>query len=92
MRTASAGSGSALSFWGVKRFLTLAVIWCNNGEGEIRTRGTLSGTLVFETSTISHSVTSPDELLCLVPLLAAGADNESEDCTLSAMILQETVV
>jgi hypothetical protein len=24
--------------------------------------------------------------------LAAGADNESEDCTLSAMILQETVV
>ena len=31
-----------------------------SGEGEIRTRGTLAGTLVFETSTIGHSVTSPD--------------------------------
>mgnify|MGYP001476218309 CR=1 FL=1 len=30
-----------------------------NGEGGIRTRGTASGTLVFETSSISHSDTSP---------------------------------
>ena len=30
-----------------------------SGEGEIRTRGTREGTLVFETSTIDHSVTSP---------------------------------
>ena len=30
-----------------------------SGEGEIRTRGRLAPTLVFETSTIDHSVTSP---------------------------------
>ena len=31
------------------------------GEGGIRTLGTLAGTLVFETSTIGHSVTSPKQ-------------------------------
>src|SRR5262249_29450931 len=30
-----------------------------SGEGGIRTPGTVAGTLVFETSTIGHSVTSP---------------------------------
>ena len=30
-----------------------------SGEAGIRTLGTLAGTLVFETSTIGHSVTSP---------------------------------
>ena len=29
------------------------------GEGGIRTLGTLSGTLVFKTSTFNHSATSP---------------------------------
>ena len=33
--------------------------WSENGEGGIRTLGTLTGTLVFETSTIGRSVTSP---------------------------------
>ena len=33
------------------------------GEGGIRTLGTLAGTLVFETSTIGHSVTSPMQIL-----------------------------
>jgi hypothetical protein len=31
-----------------------------NGEGGIRTRGTASRTLVFETSSIGHSDTSPN--------------------------------
>ena len=31
----------------------------SNGEGGIRTLGELAPTLVFETSTIGHSVTSP---------------------------------
>ena len=39
------------------------------GEGGIRTLGTLAGTLVFETSTIGRSVTSPMKLPCT--LLAA---------------------
>ena len=30
------------------------------GEGGIRTLGTREGTLVFETSTFGHSVTSPE--------------------------------
>jgi hypothetical protein len=30
-----------------------------SGEGGIRTLGALASTLVFETSTIGHSVTSP---------------------------------
>ena len=34
-----------------------------NGEGGIRTPGALSRTLVFETSSISHSDTSPEQLL-----------------------------
>lgn len=33
----------------------------SNGEGGIRTLGGLAPTLVFETSTIGHSVTSPSE-------------------------------
>ena len=33
--------------------------WSESGEGGIRTLGTLTGTLVFETSTIGRSVTSP---------------------------------
>jgi hypothetical protein len=33
-----------------------------SGEGEIRTPGELAPTLVFETSTIGHSVTSPGGL------------------------------
>ncbi len=33
--------------------------WSMSGEGGIRTLGTLTGTLVFETSTIGRSVTSP---------------------------------
>ena len=33
------------------------------GEGEIRTHGTLAGTLVFKTSTLNHSVTSPEHKL-----------------------------
>jgi hypothetical protein len=48
MRTASVGVRCALSFRGFGRFLTLAVICCNNGRGGIRTHGTLSGTLVFK--------------------------------------------
>ena len=40
-----------------------------SGEGGIRTLGTLAGTLVFETSTIGRSVTSPMKLPCT--LLAA---------------------
>ena len=35
--------------------------FCGSGEGGIRTLGTLAGTLVFETSTIGHSVTSPSK-------------------------------
>ena len=39
---------------------TLGPCWeRKNGEGGIRTRGTRKGTLVFETSSISHSDTSP---------------------------------
>ena len=34
---------------------------CEGGEGGIRTLGELAPTLVFETSTIGHSVTSPGE-------------------------------
>ena len=44
------------------------------GEGGIRTLGGLAPTLVFETSTIGHSVTSPGELSFSVedPSPAAG--------------------
>ena len=35
------------------------------GEGGIRTRGTLSRTLVFETSSFSRSDTSPDSFACV---------------------------
>jgi hypothetical protein len=38
-----------------------------SGEGEIRTPGELAPTLVFETSTIGHSVTSPGGLRFGVP-------------------------
>ena len=44
-----------------------------NGEGGIRTRGTLMSTLVFETSSISRSDTSPTaelfptHLFCFCP-------------------------
>lgn len=38
----------------------------SNGEGGIRTLGGLAPTLVFETSTIGHSVTSPGELGCSI--------------------------
>ena len=34
-----------------------------SGEGGIRTPGTVSGTPVFETGTISLSVTSPGEII-----------------------------
>jgi hypothetical protein len=35
----------------------------SGGEGEIRTPGTLSGTLAFEASAIDHSATSPTPVL-----------------------------
>ena len=37
----------------------------SSGEGGIRTLGELAPTLVFETSTIGHSVTSPNSLLAV---------------------------
>ena len=39
--------------------LTKDLLSLKNGEGGIRTPGTLTSTLVFETSSISHSDTSP---------------------------------
>ena len=62
-----------------------------NGEGGIRTRGALSGTLVFETSTISRSVTSPDKLFDFHDRRGPSASDRSGDCTLDGSILQETV-
>ena len=62
-----------------------------NGEGGIRTRGTLSGTLVFETSTISRSVTSPDKLLCCAGRLLVLVHGTNGDCTVGLAILQGTV-
>ena len=39
--------------------MTTRVNFYLGGEGEIRTLGTVSGTTVFKTVTINHSVTSP---------------------------------
>ena len=38
----------------------MRIMYKKNGEGGIRTPGTLMSTLVFETSSISHSDTSPN--------------------------------
>ncbi len=59
MATASVGVRITLVFQGFRRFLALAVICCDNGRGGIRTHGTLSGTLVFKTSSFGHSDTLP---------------------------------
>ena len=45
-----------------------------NGEGGIRTRGTVNSTLVFETSSISRSDTSPSSLTSLFPKVYVATD------------------
>ena len=50
---------------------------CWSGEGGIRTLGELAPTLVFETSTIGHSVTSPDPPQSLGPAAGGGIINSN---------------